>query len=49
MINPSVITLNSLLEGRIYEPISNIVIKTNTHAVHINQLAHLRNIPTISS
>ena len=49
MINSSVITLNSLLEGRIYEPISNIVIKTNTHAVHINPLAHLRNIPIIPS
>ena len=45
MINPSVITLNSLLEGRIYEPISNIVIKTNTHAVHINPLA-VTSLPT---
>ena len=41
MIYPSVITLNLLLEVITNETISNIVINTNPHAVHINPLAHL--------
>ena len=49
MIYPSVITHNLLLEVITNETISNIVINTNPHAVHINPLAHLRNIPIISS
>lgn len=49
MIYPSVITLNLLLEVITNETISNIVINTNPHAVHINPLAHLRNIPIIFS